>query len=61
MKINELESILKFSSTDKKMPIFVNITYGNGAIEHCEIDSFATYTDGIVLNIKTDFGSKAKK
>ena len=51
MTIKELESILKYSEVDKDRAARVEIRFTGGTKELCHIDSFMTYTDGIVLNV----------
>ena len=58
MKIRELESILAYASTEKDQEVKINVTYGDGIIERCDIKSFDTFSDGILLNIETTFGAK---
>lgn len=57
MTIEELQTILAFSTTDKKKKVYVNAKYGDGTLERCDIRSFATYSDAIVLNTETEYGA----
>ena len=61
MRIEDLESILAFTSTDKRQRIEVNITYGDGIQQRCEIKSFGAFSDGIWLNVETDICAETKQ
>lgn len=58
MNIEDLQSILAFSTTDKKQKVRIHAKYGDGTQEHCDICSFDAYSDAITLNIETTFGEE---
>ena len=60
MSIEELQTILAFSTTKKNQKVIINAKYGDGTLEHCDIISFDSYSDAIVLNTKTTFGKHWK-
>ena len=56
MSIEDLQTILAFSTTKKNQKVIINAKYGDGTLEHCDILSFDSFSDAIVLNTKTTFG-----
>ena len=60
MNIEDLQTILAFSTTKKNQKVIINAKYGDGTVEHCEILSFDAYSDAIALNTQTTFGKHWK-
>ena len=54
MRIEDLQSILAYCTTDTKERIVVTITHSNGAKERCDIQSFDAFYDGVSLNVKSE-------
>lgn len=58
MMIKDLRSVINFCKTDEKKPVYAEIHYADGTLERCRIQSFESYSDGIVLNVNSDVEPK---
>jgi len=54
MTIQELQTILSFAQVEKNQKVRVLVTSKSGMKEYCDILSYNTYCDGIVLTIESD-------
>ena len=54
MTIQELQTILSFAQVDKNQKVRVFATSKSGMKEYCDILSYNTFCDGIVLTIESD-------
>lgn len=51
MNIRDLQTIVNHANVEPNRPVRVRVNYSGTGEELCDILSFNTYTDGIVLNI----------
>ena len=54
MTIQELATILKYARVNPTEPVRIQVDFSGKTKQYCDILSYNTYTDGIVLNIATD-------
>ena len=54
MTIQELQTILSFAQVDRNQKVRVFVTSKSGMKEYCDILSYNTFCDGIVLTIESD-------
>ena len=51
MTLQDLQSIINYARVEPHRPVRVMVNYSGTGEELCDILSFNTYSDGIVLNI----------
>lgn len=50
MTIEQLKTILNYADVKSDKKVYIQV-HSKGMKQNCEVESFGTYSDGIVLNV----------